>query len=128
MYYSFKPEPQFAGDPFLPGWLQWFGDTFPDFRTFVPYFCFAGLSPFLVSGKSRVGPGRVTLWVSIGLWIFLVISEWIQVYLPQRSATWMDVFWGTAGVVTGAIVGRVVWKMWNTIRHPDASATQQSKP
>lgn len=122
LYYSFKPEPQFSGDPFLPGWVQWFGDTFPDFRTFVPYFCFAALGPFLAGRKHQGLPVSATLWIAIGLEIFLFLSEWIQVYLPQRSATWMDVFWGTAGIVAGAVSGIGAWKMWsNTVKSPSES-------
>ena len=110
VYFSFKSQPEFSGDPVLPGWLEWFGDTFPDFRTFVPFFLYAILLPFLPRDYSDF-PGKTIFLGCAALAVFLVSSELIQYFMPRRQFAWMDLIWGAAGIVCGAILGIGAWVM-----------------
>ncbi|MEM0966353.1 MAG: hypothetical protein AAGJ81_09425 [Verrucomicrobiota bacterium] len=108
LYFSFKPEPQFIKEKILPIWLAEFGDQYPDFRTFVPYFLCSFLLPFLSANNRNDFPKKTVAWGAALLVAFLSISELIQWAMPKRVFSVMDLFWGGLGIVAGGVAAILI--------------------
>ncbi|HAZ00340.1 MAG TPA: colanic acid biosynthesis glycosyltransferase WcaI [Opitutae bacterium] len=111
IYYSFKADPQFAGDPFLPAWLERLGDHYPDARTLAPYALYSSILPFLGRDYRRQLSIRILALGSVLLFAFLILSELLQLALPTRYFSAYDLIWGSFGIIIGALVGILLW-LW----------------
>ena len=109
VYYSFKPQPSFRNDAFLPEWAEQLADDLPQFRTFIAYIGAAILIPFLPKHQRSQLSLRFHGFAFGGLVLFLVTSEMIQWVMPYRHFDWMDVFWGTTGMFCGIVLGIGGW-------------------
>ena len=60
---------------------------------------------------SRALPNLMWLLAVYGLLALLGITEFIQIWMPQRHASWGDIGWGCAGILAGGwpLLLRSVW-------------------
>lgn len=100
VYFSFRSDPHFRSIDWMPDWLIRFGDQYPDFRTFVPFFCFAAILPFLARNHDPSNCKNTRTGVAL-LMGFLIGSECLQLTIPTRSFSWADIGWGTLGITLG---------------------------
>jgi len=109
VYLSLRSSSHMTELGWMPGWLAQWADRNGDARTAVPYFLLALLwarIPVEIEG------GRRTFLLSgiMLMWILLAATEGLQYFLPRRTPSWPDMGWGTAGILTGIVLGCVLLK------------------
>lgn len=114
LYLSLRPSPVLMEVAWLPNWLSEWADRHGDLRTGVPYLGASFLICLCVALYDQICPSvmmpasarRITHLILSGggLFFLLVLTEVIQLWLPQRWPRWQDVFWGGSGILVGAIL------------------------
>ena len=103
-YLSLRPSPQLSEISWLPAWLSAWADIHGDLRTAVPFFMlssYLALESWYGFRASRALPNLLWILGLYGLLGILGLTEFIQIWLPQRTASWADIAWGSAGALAG---------------------------
>jgi hypothetical protein len=104
LYLSWIPNPRLADEPLLPSWLGEWADAFDQLRTGVPFVLLGMLGQsFLFS--------RHPLSLFIGLFLFIVLVEYGQTYIPRRNFDWLDIAWAVVGSAVGQLVGEAIHRV-----------------
>lgn len=101
---SWAPESQMTKLHWLPRWVAALADHDPNIRTAVPFIPVALL---LVLGFSWSGFKWPMLWSVMVSGACLSLSEFGQMFLPQRTADVRDLMWGGIGIAVGAVAAQV---------------------
>lgn len=114
LYLSLRPSPSLREVSWLPGWLGAWADQHGDLRTGVPFFVLSSyfaLEAWWTFRSFKYLP--YVLWIlgASGLLVLLGLAEVIQVWLPQRTASFGDIAWGSVGTIAGGwpLLFRRVW-------------------
>ena len=88
----------------VPGWMADWADSDPNIRTAIP---FIPLAFSLVLGFSWRRFKWPVLWAVMVSGTCLSLSEFGQMFLPQRTADVRDLMWGGIGIAVGAVAAQV---------------------
>lgn len=118
-YCSLRSSPTLAEISWLPEWLGAWADKHGELRTGVPFFIvssYIALESWYGFRASRALPPLMWALAVYGLLCVLGLTELIQIWLPQRTASWADIAWGSAGALAGG------WPL--LLRSASASASE----
>ena len=101
MYLTLRPSPDLAEIFWIPDWLGNWADKNGNVRTAVPFFIPSMLWG-LISRRKKL-PVHLSGYAAI--WLFLIITESLQIFLPQRNMDIGDIGWGSFGMALGGLVG-----------------------
>ena len=104
-YLTLRPSPILNELPWLPDWLGHWADANGDLRTAVPFFLLSLL--WAVGGRRLRGRSWARRWVSgfAGIWLLLLVTESLQLLIPSRNFSLLDIAWGTIGFAIGGLLG-----------------------
>ena len=102
---SWAPASQMSLVAWVPGWIGELADQDPNMRTAVPFIPLAFLLGYSMSGLE----GKHGLVLSGLLCLAcLLIAELGQVFLPDRTADWEDLLWGSFGILVGTLIANLI--------------------
>lgn len=101
IFLSWRPSPHISEVVWLPaGLAEWMDSPdWQDIRTGIPFALLGG-----ICGFKRMS-GREILTAVVCLMLFVVIVECVQLIVPRRTASIIDVAWGWVGIVGGVFAG-----------------------
>ena len=113
---SWASDSRMTAQVWVPGWLAAWADRDPNIRTAVPFIPLAFL---LTQGFAWRGYPWPVAWSVILCGACLGLSEFGQIFLPQRTADMADLMWGGIGILVGAVLawGMSHWR--RTARSPN---------
>lgn len=103
-YYSWLPQPSFKSEKYLPNWLVSWTNEYGVIRTGVP-FIFLGF----IASLSRSRAFSV-LKIFLTLTGVLLLAEFGQLFLPNRSFDILDIIAGMVAIILGQLVGMLFKK------------------
>lgn len=107
-YFSLRSSPILTEVGWLPHWLsQWAGaGNNGERRTSVPFFVlsfYLACEAILSIKHCRALPFMLWGLAAYALFGLLCITEFVQIWLPQRTASWADIIWGSLGIIAGSL-------------------------
>ncbi len=75
--------------------------------TFFAVLAFTGYRAFGRRGRP---------WLLLGLFSFAMLTEWLQGFVPGRSASLLDLLANSLGIGVGAWLGMLVWREGSRMR------------
>lgn len=112
-YFSWLPDPGFASEHYLPRWLLNWSNHFYNLRTAVPFLAVG----FLLEAYTENNVDYIknlSFVQNIGIaGVIACIAEGGQFIIERRSPDFMDVFYGIAGSLIGALGYNLLKKLRN---------------
>ncbi|CAA6696205.1 MULTISPECIES: hypothetical protein [unclassified Lentimonas] len=107
-YLSLRSSPILMEINWIPNWLSQWADANGngERRTSVPFFALSGyltLEAMFAFKECRALPWMIWALAAYALFGLLCLTEFIQIWLPERTASWADIGWGTLGIAGGAL-------------------------
>jgi len=113
LYFSWLPDPGLSGETYLPRWLLNWSNEYYNLRTAVPFLAVG----FLLKAYTGSNPNDIknlNLAQNLGIAALIVcVAEGGQFIIEKRSPDFMDVFYGIAGSLIGAVGYNLLKKIKN---------------
>ena len=121
-YCGLTGSPYMSFVPWIPGFVGDWADRNPDFRNFPAFSLLTSaivLAAACVRGHLR-HLGVTAAVCAAAAAVFGSLLEFAQLFLPQRAASWPDVFWSALGALAGAFAALLVLVTLRQLRSPRA--------
>lgn len=113
LYFSWLPDPGFSNENYLPGWLIKWSNEYYNLRTAVPFLA-VGFLLEVYTGSNPNDIKNLNLAQNLGIAALIVcLAEGGQFIIERRSPDFIDVFYGIAGSLIGAVSYNLLKKIKN---------------
>ena len=106
---SWTAQSKMSHVPWIPSLVGEWADRDPNLRTAIP---FVGLAFFVTVALHCFGRWWSLIFALLVSLVVLAAAEVGQLYLPDRTADWKDIGWGSLGALIGAVTG--IGSVWLT--------------